>query len=213
MKRQEESESRQHQKKKKVDMHKVSDEVDFIRVKPKDQVPIMNFWNVIDPYFAPLTEEDRSFLLPKEDDEKSYVIPPLGKHYLDVWGEDELVPAMTQSSSHSSSSSSSSINSYLLINHPITNEDLLKQDISCGGLTERLLSSLLVDEHQQTKDDEDEDDDIVDSEDIIADRSEEDLSEDLIQFEERLKRELRYVGLFGEDDVSTFYVGSKNKTD
>lgn len=45
--------------------HNVNDEVDFVRVKAKDQVPILTFWTAIDPHFRPLTEEDREFLLEK----------------------------------------------------------------------------------------------------------------------------------------------------
>ena len=40
-------------------------DIDFVRVKPKDQVPIMTFWSYMEPYFRPVTEEDREFLLQK----------------------------------------------------------------------------------------------------------------------------------------------------
>lgn len=41
------------------------DEPDIVRVKPQHQVPIYTFWNAMEPYFRPLTEEDRNFLLQK----------------------------------------------------------------------------------------------------------------------------------------------------
>jgi hypothetical protein len=52
-------------KKKAAEPHDKEDELDFVRVKPKDQVPILSFWATIDPHFRPLEEADREFLLEK----------------------------------------------------------------------------------------------------------------------------------------------------
>ncbi|KAF1797594.1 histone acetyltransferases subunit 3-domain-containing protein [Mucor lusitanicus] len=189
-------------------------DTDFVRVKAKDQVPILTFWTAIDPHFRPLAEEDRSFLLPKEDDDKFYTIPPLGRHYTDVWSEDDSIPAMSRS--HSPMSSSSRQGSYdhlKYLTHPLTDDHLFKGDISCGRLTERLLSSLVADEGIMIHDDEDDQDDVISNEmlnnmaskDYHHNRSIEEMSsvppDDIALFEERLKTELRYAGLFGEDDV------------
>jgi hypothetical protein len=38
-------------------------EVDLIRVKSKDQIPIQTFWNAIEPYFKTLSENERELLL------------------------------------------------------------------------------------------------------------------------------------------------------
>lgn len=38
------------------------EEVELTRVKPKDQVPIATFWQSVEPYFRPLTEDDRAYL-------------------------------------------------------------------------------------------------------------------------------------------------------
>lgn len=38
-------------------------EVDLIRVKSKDQIPIQNFWNAMEPYFKILSESEREMLL------------------------------------------------------------------------------------------------------------------------------------------------------
>ncbi|GAN09255.1 hypothetical protein MAM1_0254d08780 [Mucor ambiguus] len=186
-------------------------DTDFVRVKAKDQVPILTFWTAIDPHFRPLAEEDRSFLLPKEDDDKFYAIPPLGRYYADVWSEDE-VPAMSRSHSPMSSSSRQGSHDHVkYLTHPLTDDHLFKGDISCGRLTERLLSSLVADEGIMIHDDEDDQDDAISNEllnttkDYHYNRSIEEMSsippEDIALFEERLKTELRYAGLFGEDDV------------
>lgn len=178
-------------KKKKI-INNTNNQVDFVRVKPKDQIPILTFWSAIDPYFRPLTEDDRNFLLPKEDQEKYYTIPPLGRHYLDVWLEEELPM------NHHMKPPQQSVT---MMNQPITDHDLIRQDVTCGPITERLLSSLIVqdqdvkedeEEEEEEEEEEDDDDDIVDNEEEVV--------ADIHQFEERLKRELEYVGLFNEEE-------------
>lgn len=183
-----------------------------MRVKAKDQVPILTFWTAIDPHFRPLAEEDRSFLLPKDDDDKFYTIPQLGRHYTDVWSEDDI-PAMSRSHSPMSSSSRQGSHDHVkYLTHPLTDDHLFKADISCGQLTERLLSSLVADDGITIHDEEDDQEDMLTNEmftttkGYIHNRSIEEMSsvppDDIAIFEERLKSELRYAGLFGEDDVS-----------
>ncbi|KAI8093981.1 histone acetyltransferases subunit 3-domain-containing protein [Thamnidium elegans] len=166
----------------------LSHEVDFIRVKAKDQVPVVTFWTAVEPYFKVLAEEDREFLIEKHHDEKPYIIPPLGRHYTDVWSEDEL-PAMSRS--HSPATSSSSHDNLRYVDQ-ITDDHLFKDDITCGNLTERLLSSLVPDDNITIVEDED---DVYNYDPVGKPYH------DIAQFEERLKSELRYAGLFGEDDM------------
>ncbi len=49
------------------------------------------FWLDMEPYFAPLVEEDVKFCSPQsiEADDPSFTIPPLGKYYREAWGEEE----------------------------------------------------------------------------------------------------------------------------
>lgn len=153
----------------------------------------------------------------KHDDEKFYFIPPLGRHYTDIWSEDEI-PAMSRSHSPATSAASSRQGShdhlrYLSSYDQITDDHLFKDDISCGNLTERLLSSLVADEitgnGNITIASEDDEDmySILPNEPVGKhySRSIDEISsippDDIAQFEERLKSELRYAGLFGEDDV------------
>lgn len=199
--------SKQH-KKKKI-MEPISDQVDFVRVKPKDQIPILTFWSTLEPYFRPLTEEDRNYLLPREDQDKYYSIPPLGRHYTDVWLEEELPLNIN---------SKPPTNHITMMNQAITDSDLIRQDISCGPITERLLSSLIEQDRQHTstatitgetgeeeEDEEEEEDDDDDEDEDDEDEDDEEDRMDIHEFEERLKRELEYVGLFN-DDVSYIIV-------
>ncbi|KAI7859667.1 histone acetyltransferases subunit 3-domain-containing protein [Circinella umbellata] len=262
---------------------KTSNDVDFVRVKPKDQVSVLTFWSAMEPYFRPITEEDRKFLLEKGDDVKPYLLPPLGRHYIETWAEEEqaTIPSRGRSNSparregsveasknkhyaEASSSSNSNKDSstilkpggkagtsatttgkgegeketkedqkpepiperarYLKSTEPLTDDYLMTEDLSCGGLTERLLSTLVIEDMvdltelknlallddstaEGTIREEEEDDMDLDS--VTSSeggRTVVELSnnptEEIVDFEERLKRELRYAGLFGDEDIA-----------
>ncbi|KAI8357306.1 histone acetyltransferases subunit 3-domain-containing protein [Choanephora cucurbitarum] len=100
----------------------------------QDEIPILTFWSTLDPYFRPLTEEDRAYLMQTEQDPADYSLTSLDKHS--------------------------------------------NRAIHGGGLTERVLNSLLLN------------DDPMDWIKAI----------DTIEFEERLKQELVYVGLLEEEE-------------
>jgi hypothetical protein len=181
------------------------EEVDFVRVKPKDQVPITTFWTTLEPYFRNLTEEDREYLMQKSDQGKPYLIPPLGQHYVEKWAEEDQSLGF-----HTSESKLKHLQ------HTISTDS--QQEIDSSSLTDRLISSLvkenlLPDEITSDDDDNNEEDEAERENDIITDVLERkynartvtqlnaDPTEDIIGFEERLKRELRYAGLFGDEDV------------
>ncbi|OZJ01705.1 hypothetical protein BZG36_05267 [Bifiguratus adelaidae] len=223
-------------------MKEGSPQVELVRVKPKDQVPIATYWSSLETYFRPLTEEDRAFLEEKRDDTDAYTIPPLGTFYLDAWAEDErnILPALEQSrftslihdTSLSGSMSPLRSNSvdtvahryvpdyrYLAPGEKITEDHLQSDDISCGQLTERILSSL-VNESDDTIVDENDvlvkrepgwdaangssDDDDVDEPLTPSNRVDGSLGKGVVDtstFEDRLRRELQFIGLIGEEDI------------
>ncbi|RUP18760.1 histone acetyltransferases subunit 3-domain-containing protein, partial [Jimgerdemannia flammicorona] len=220
------------------------EEPELTRVKPKDQVAIQTFWQSMEPYFRLLTEDDRVFLEEKGDNVKPYLIPPLGKNYLEVWAEEErsLIPTFDNPNSPSSSSSSSRRNSidnmasgngnntlglpnrpkYLGPNEYLTDDHLSSDEIGCGPLTERILCSLVKEEvvdsrevASRAEDDDDEQETKVKREDEDAGGVGKDRDgggktivemstqprQEVLEFEERLKRELRFIGLLGDDDI------------
>ncbi|KAG1461023.1 hypothetical protein G6F46_005121 [Rhizopus delemar] len=169
-------------KKKKQD---VIEEVDFIRVKAKDQVPVSTFWTNIDPYFRPLTEQDRQFLLEKSDTGKPYLIPPLGEHYSNQWKKEDKVLMQQQQPSHQTQSTQLA-------------EPVCKDMSSESSLIDRLLSSLVAE-------------DVIDPSELAEVDQSDVLDEETNQvgptleitdFEERLRRELWYAGLLDEKDVN-----------
>jgi hypothetical protein len=189
-------------KKKQKTHQPAAEEVDFVRVKPKDQVPIATFWSALEPYFRNLTEEDREFLLEKSDQGKPYLIPPLGQHYLEKWAEEDMAASINTMTNNNSEQHKLR---YLANPHDISDPQLLQNDIGGGSLTERLISSLVVEniltEDINLNEDEEEDDpDIVERKHTRT-MLQSDPPAEVVDFEERLRRELRYVGLFSDEDV------------
>ncbi|KAI8146709.1 histone acetyltransferases subunit 3-domain-containing protein [Fennellomyces sp. T-0311] len=184
----------------------VDDDLDFVRVKPQNQVPIVNFWTAMEPYFRPLTEDDRAYLLEKHDnDRKMYEIPPLGKYYHDAWAEEERVSLGDDVSNRRSRYPASVTDEY---------STSTLRDTAGNTLLERLMSSLVpesFDMNDMSADDNDDDDDddspmstddedkvITEVEVVNTDHITED--PDTTGLEERLKRELQYIGLLDDED-------------
>jgi transcriptional adapter 3 len=68
---------------------------DFSNAKPAQQVNFTTFQNYAEPFIRPLTEEDRGFLLERGNRENPFVIPKLGaKHYKEIWAEEDNQQAM-----------------------------------------------------------------------------------------------------------------------
>ncbi|KAI8329044.1 histone acetyltransferases subunit 3-domain-containing protein [Chlamydoabsidia padenii] len=189
-------------------------DLDFVRVKAKDQVPIATFWTYLEPYFRPLTEEDRDFLLQKNNDPTPYLIPPLGQHYLEAWAEEDRgLPSSRSQSPVSRYDDGRHVYhdrlKYFSPNETLTDDYLMTEDLTCGTLTERLISSLVTEEVgdvdsyvASSHDGSDDEDDYSNSSEgrTIVELSSRPPDE-VVDFEERLKRELRYAGLFGDDEV------------
>lgn len=148
---------------------------DFTKAKPPNQVQFSTFSSYIEPYFRPLTEEDLHFLeqklaggpydhsyMPtitgtgaaaaaaaaaaasKRSQLSPYIIPKLGRLYSDVWKEQDgptpgyslnppEPPTSREVDPHGSSDK-------------INDDDLEKDDISCGPLASRLLAAILSEE-------------------------------------------------------------------
>ncbi|GAA5816822.1 hypothetical protein MFLAVUS_010356 [Mucor flavus] len=210
---------KQNSKQKNIQQEK--EEVDFVRVKPKDQTPIATFWTALEPYFRSLTEEDRAFLLEKSDNNKPFLIPPLGQYYAEQWVEEDQAAGF---GSHTRSPSRHGLDhppptphhKLKYLQNEITDENLLQDDIGSGTLTERLLSSLVQEEllgPSEAKAIQNQNDDIDDPmSDVETERQpnhhgrtivelSSDPTDEIVGFEERLRRELRYAGLFADDDI------------
>lgn len=145
-----------------------------------------------------------------------YLIPKLGDFYVDLWGEED---AALGSKLSSPALVKPPIESYRPKGdfEDVNDDKLLTEDVSCGPLSSRLLSAILsIHECKGTKKDEIKDEN--DSESVKKEESSlvEDIfsrepaskldaqdtyktiaeSNDFYSMEERLKRELKYIGIF-----------------
>lgn len=193
---------------------------DFSKVKAQNQVSHDTFIKTIEPYFRPFSEDDLTFLRQRVrvvlvlctdtqgDTIAPYIIPPLGPDYLEVWAADSDLPY------HGSPAPGP---------HPDTNNcmprgsaEMLREEhlesldmVSAGPLAERVLSALV--EEKVTSEDKD----MNEKEGDTANATETNggggqswrvavSKADYASFEERLKGELKYIGLLtmSEDSLA-----------
>lgn len=57
------------------------------------QTPIHTFYNYADAFFKTLTEDDLAWLSSKSDDHEPFQMPALGRHYKEVWEEEDALLA------------------------------------------------------------------------------------------------------------------------
>ncbi|KAJ1974135.1 Transcriptional regulator, partial [Dimargaris verticillata] len=67
--------------------HKVNK--DFSRTRVASEVSITTFWTSVDPYFRQITENDLKFLQEQGDMVTPFLTPTLGRHYTQVWAEED----------------------------------------------------------------------------------------------------------------------------
>ncbi|GAA6001026.1 hypothetical protein JCM10207_007380 [Rhodosporidiobolus poonsookiae] len=168
---------------------------DFSVAKPGQQIAHSTFQNWVDAYLRPFGEDDLAFLAPKPDDITPYLIPPLGKHYLDKWEEEDGDTPAASSSSYISPLEPPVLPR--LRPDSLTEDALATENVFLGPLSERLMAALAVDDGAFGELDEDDED---------VPRGDEDapvpprLPMDAVDLEERIKRELRFIGILPEEE-------------
>ncbi|KAF9189449.1 Transcriptional regulator [Haplosporangium sp. Z 767] len=178
---------------------------DFSKVKVANQVPIQTFWASMEPYFRPFTESDRTVLEEDGDQVTPLLIPPLGKHYLDAWAEEDrlLLPLdgfdSRRNSVDSNKDPTPSRNTVNSQPFELTDENIDQDEVSCGPLTERIICSLISEEVVDPKELNQDDDASAPSPSPAAPQSN---ARNYAELEERIKRELRYIGLLGNDEIN-----------
>ncbi|KAK9763489.1 Transcriptional regulator [Basidiobolus ranarum] len=172
--------------------HDKDTEEDYPTSKITNQIPIQTYWNYIESFFRPITEQDISFLAEKGDESEPYIIPPLGKHYLDVWTEEEakLVPRFDDIHPTSIKLNSKNIPK---------NEDASVENLECGPFTERIVCALLQENSINSGDWMEDEDSESNTEDTLQSDA---FPTQLVNMEERLKMELRYIGILGDEDIN-----------
>ncbi|EKM56075.1 uncharacterized protein PHACADRAFT_196124 [Phanerochaete carnosa HHB-10118-sp] len=64
---------------------------DFSRARPpNNQVTATTYYTSIEPYLRPIKEEDIGFLEYTHDEVEPFIMPKLGRHYSEVWEEEDM---------------------------------------------------------------------------------------------------------------------------
>lgn len=108
---------------------------------PKNNIPY-KFWNSVEPYCAPVTLDDIKFLeslMAQSSNTTLPPIPPLGKHYSEVWADEHLAEDQNASNPNKTKASgmspdASSIRKKL---------EKANDNMITGPLTQRLVSALM----------------------------------------------------------------------
>jgi len=165
---------------------------DYSKVKPQNQIPIATFYSYCDQFLRPMTEDDINFLQNTEDITPYMVIPPLGKHYLESWPEEDDSSYKKKLANVHLTSESNEINS---------NESKIKQenDNEFTPLIDRIFGCLI-------------EEDIVDIDSIVPGTPNKD--EPFIQdfgklwpkpdipiIEDRIKQELFDLGILDDEKI------------
>lgn len=107
---------------------------------PKNNIPY-KFWNSVEPYCAPVTLDDIKYLeslMAQSSNTTLPPIPPLGRHYSEVWADEHLAEDQNASNPNKQKSSMSPDASSIRKKLDKTNENMIT-----GPLTQRLVSALM----------------------------------------------------------------------
>ncbi|KAJ3107201.1 Transcriptional regulator [Phlyctochytrium planicorne] len=165
----------------KKDENQIVIEGDYSKAKaPPNQIPIAQFWSFCDSqFFRALQDEDFAFLDNKGDEVTPFIVPLLGRHYLEQWAEEEGA-MMPQSDIVPSSED--------------IEDTIYGGDSYLGSLTERVLSSLQEEAMQMHMNDFDNG-----LNDRMKPRPRS--TAEIMVLEDRLKNEIRFLGLIGDEDM------------
>lgn len=198
---------------------------DFSKHKaPSNQVQFTTYQSYIESFFRPFSNDDihfanEKYVLPpgfeKGDYDPAtspYLIPKLGPFYADVWAEEDV---NLRSKLSSPAPQKPPLESYKPKGtvDDVSDEKLLTEDVSVGPLSSRLLSAILSIHEAKGDNARDDDDESIKSEDNRSEANmllDDDVAtqldsgayrvtsevNDFYSMEERLKRELKYIGIF-----------------
>ncbi|KAF7975028.1 hypothetical protein HWV62_10661 [Athelia sp. TMB] len=121
---------------------------DFSKAKQPSQILVSTFYTSIEPWLRSIKEEDVGFLEYTADEVEPYVMPTLGRHYSEVWEEEDIAlyggPLPGFSATRFAGHANASIAPAPKWDpSTLTEPDLLGEARGHGPLTERLVSALL----------------------------------------------------------------------
>ncbi|GJJ11866.1 hypothetical protein Clacol_006104 [Clathrus columnatus] len=116
---------------------------DFSKQKTPQQTAIATFWSYVEPWLRPIREEDVGLLEWDGDEETPFIVPPLGRHYTELWDDEDNGRFLALTGSPIPTPKTASLSKW----DPLTiqESDLLCTDKghALGPVHERLLSAIL----------------------------------------------------------------------
>ncbi|WWC67992.1 uncharacterized protein I206_101911 [Kwoniella pini CBS 10737] len=181
---------------------------DFSNAKAPSQVAFPTFWSGVEPYLRDVREDDLAMLGFKADAPESYEMPPRGRHYTEIWDEEDgnppgttsrmAVPNLRQQQILSQTNGVQPL-SHFIPTSELRDEVLVEEQKGLGSLTERVVAAVVgrlgFGEKKPTIENRQ---DLLVLEAEMMDR--EPAKVDVVDLEERMKKELKAVMLLGEHD-------------
>lgn len=191
---------------------------DFSNAKPSQQVSAVTFAAFAEPYVRPLAEEDMAFLRERGDRVTPFLAVPRNKRtWTDIWAEEDNHVMKENTDRPSTSQPRGNLDQ---IDESTVDTDL----VSSGPLASRLLSLLKFEHRPTPRDTGGHDGSVANGDDtmdldflnpvdttdkpippaasisdlIIGSKTSQKL--DYVQSDDRIRAELRYLGLLGQDD-------------
>ncbi|WRT64729.1 uncharacterized protein IL334_001663 [Kwoniella shivajii] len=175
---------------------------DFSNAKAPSQVAFTSFWSGVDPYLKDVKEDDLAMLGFKADAPESYEVPARGRHYTEIWDEEDDVPPGTTSrfpvpnlrlQQIQQQLNGPAILPHFVPTNELRDENLVDEQRGLGSLTERVVAAVVgkLGFGEKNENAEKAAAEIADVEPAKV---------DVVDLEERMKKELKAVMLLGEHD-------------
>lgn len=119
---------------------------DFTKTKqPTSTVTVSTFYTSIEPYTRNIKEEDVGFLEYTGDEVEPFVMPKLGRHYLQVWEDQDMgiLPPVILGEPQTAPPSAFAAPTPKWDPSTLADGDLVGEEKGHGLLTERVISALL----------------------------------------------------------------------
>ncbi|EIW71248.1 hypothetical protein TREMEDRAFT_13632, partial [Tremella mesenterica DSM 1558] len=182
---------------------------DFSNVKAPSQVAFPTFWSGVEPYLREIREDDLALLNFKADAPESYEVPPRGRHYTEVWDEEDGLPPGTTprifvpSMRHSHDRGPGGLAvPHFVPSAEMKDETLVDEQRGLGGLTERIVAAFIKDKKvaETNSAAENARREALRLGDVMEEEVRDVIKIDVVDMEERVKKELKMLNLLGEHE-------------
>ncbi|ODN79641.1 hypothetical protein L202_03583 [Cryptococcus amylolentus CBS 6039] len=181
---------------------------DYSNKKAPNQVAFPTFWSFVEPYLRDVREDDLAMLGFKTDPPEAYHVPNRGRHYTEVWDEEDGnppgtrtrmgVPNLRQQQLAQMRKAGGLNQPHFVPSAEMRDENLVDEQRGLGALTERVVAAVVgttVDREKERERQRREKEDGG-----VEDSGLEPARVDVLDLEERMKKELRAVMLLGEHE-------------